>query len=119
MLARKTAQDRPAHRRHLLSAALIVAITVAATLLGSTASSATTRPVHARAHLFYGWQSTVTHAIHVHGVAADRHHPHRTITVGLFVNGKFGKKVVANDRTPRDKWLGRHGFETVLHWPHE
>jgi cell wall-associated NlpC family hydrolase len=115
MFARKTAQDRPAHRRLLLPAALIVAIAV--TLLGATPSSASTNRVPARAHFFHAWQSTVTHAIHVHGVAIDQHHPRRKITVGLFVNGKFGKKVVADNRTPKDKWLGRHGFATVLHWP--
>jgi cell wall-associated NlpC family hydrolase len=117
MFARKTAQDRPAHRRHLLPAALVVAITVAATLLGAAPSGASARRVHARGHFSQAWQSTVTHAIHVHGVAADHRHPHRRITVGLFVNGKFAKKVVANNRTPKAKSVGRHGFETTLRWP--
>src|SRR3954451_5705499 len=99
MFARKTAANRPPHRRHLLRVALLVATTTAATLLATSApAEAASRPIHARGHFFHAWQSNVTHEIHVHGVAVDHRHPHRNITVGLFVNGKFGKKVAANDR---------------------
>jgi cell wall-associated NlpC family hydrolase len=117
MPASKTAQDRPAHRRQL-PAALAVATALAATLVGAAPSGAAAHRMHARAHFAHAWQSTVTHAIHVRGVAIDRRHPHRKITVGLFVNGKFGKRVVADHRTPEAKSVGRHGYETVLSWPH-
>ena len=117
MFARKTAANRPPHRRHPLLAALAVGAMTTATLLGTSAPAEAAGGVHAHARFSYAWQNTVTHEIHVHGVAVDRQHPHRRITVGLFVNGKFGKKVLANDRTPAAKSLGRHGFATVLHWP--
>jgi cell wall-associated NlpC family hydrolase len=119
MFAWKTAKERPAHRRHPLSAALLVGTITAAALLGTSApAQAASGAVHARAHFAYAWQSTVTHEIHVHGAAVDHRHPHQRITVGLFVHGKLGKKVVANDSTPRARSVGRHGFSTVLHWPH-
>src|SRR5262245_50201363 len=119
MLAWRTAETRPAHRRHALPAALLAAITIAAgVVVAGAPAGAADRPVRARAHFAYAWQSRVTHDIHVQGVARDRHHPHRRITVGFFVNGKLAKTVRANNRTPGAKWVGRHGFATVLHRRH-
>lgn len=120
MLAwRRTAKNRPPRRRHALPAVLLAATTVAAAVVitGAAPAGASDTPVRARAHFAYAWQSRVTHDIHVQGIARDRHHPHRRITVGFFVNGQFGKKVRANNPTPAAKWIGRHGFSTVLHWP--
>src|SRR3954447_19579796 len=117
MFARKTAHDRPAHRRHPLFALVVATVAAAAVLVPGGAAQAATRAVPARGHVFSAWQSTVTHEIHVHGFALHRHPPRRRITVGLFVNGRFGKKVLANDATPAAKSIGRHGFTTVLPWP--
>jgi cell wall-associated NlpC family hydrolase len=84
----------------------------------STPASASTQALHGA--FTSAWQSRATHQIHVHGLAYDRDVIHRSVKVGIRVDGKWRRTIFAHLRTRVGKHGGLHGrhtFDATLRYP--